>query len=98
MSEDTIHLQDQTTRSLENPQFCKTILGGDQLTAARVRGATTLHLTQGVAPVVEDWHARMTLMKVFGVCVCQWIENRMEWGCRDEWSGGRERGRKVYST
>jgi len=71
MSEDIVHLPDQTTRTLENPQFCKTLLGGDQLTAARVRGATALRLThqkpayrlEGVVPVVEDWHARLTLMK-----------------------------------
>ena len=73
MSEDTIYLPDQTTRTLENPQFSsKVLLGGDQLTAARVRGATTLRLShqkasyrlEGVVPVVEDWHARMTLLKV----------------------------------
>ena len=70
MSEDTIYLPDQTTRTLENPQFSKVLLGGDQLTAAR--GATTLRLShqkasyrlEGVVPVVEDWHARMTLLKV----------------------------------
>ena len=52
----------------------KILLGGDQLiiTVARVRGAQALRMSQdkakdrleGVVPVDEDWHARMTLMKV----------------------------------
>ena len=52
--------------------FFKILLGGDQLTVARVRGTQTLRDSEdkvvdrleGVIPVVEDWHARMTLMIV----------------------------------
>ena len=46
--------------------------GGDQLTVARARGAMLIrdvHKTQtaklnGLIPVVEDWHSKMTLLKV----------------------------------
>lgn len=50
----------------------ETLFGGDQLTAARSRGAASIranhpnahqHL-QGLIPTVEDWHAKMTFMKV----------------------------------
>ena len=45
--------------------FHQTLLGGDQLTAARVRGSiaarrdhqTRRERLQGLLPVVEDWHA-----------------------------------------
>ena len=46
--------------------------GGDQLTAARVRGSQRvrnngqrgLDRLEGVAPVVEDWHAKGCLLAV----------------------------------
>ena len=46
--------------------------GGDQLTAARVRGSQRvrsngqrgLHRLEGIAPVVEDWHAKGCLLSV----------------------------------
>jgi len=48
------------------------LIFGDQLTVARVRGASVLrstHLTadqtlQGFVPVVADWHARLCLVTV----------------------------------
>lgn len=45
------------------------LLGGDQLTYARVRGAQSMRVNHensaaGFIPVVEDWHAKMTFMKV----------------------------------
>ena len=48
------------------------LLGGDQLTCARVRGAQSMRVNHensadglaGFIPVVEDWHAKMTFMKV----------------------------------
>ena len=54
------------------------LLGGDQLTVARVRGAksiradhdTNIEKLNGFFPVVEDWHCRMTLLKV-----CPYIVN-----------------------
>ena len=82
-SEGNIVLPDGHTRNVDNTWFHKLLVGGDQLTVARVRGATALrsahsksiHRLAGVTPVVEDWHARMTLMKVntqtaCGVKVC----------------------------
>lgn len=48
------------------------LLGGDQLTCARARGAMAVRGThdnakdglKAVVPVSEDWHTRLTLMKV----------------------------------
>ena len=50
----------------------KILLGGDQLTAARARGAQALgcnHGTRedrlvGLIPTVEDWHTRVILLQV----------------------------------
>ena len=52
--------------------FFETLFGGDQLTAARARGAiairgnheTTKQKLRGLVSVAEDWHTRMTLLKV----------------------------------
>ena len=57
---------------VDNTKFHSILFGGDQLTVARIRGAKVLRDThdtptdrlEGVLPVVEDWHARMTLLKV----------------------------------
>ena len=65
-------LPDGTTRLIDKTEFHKVLVGGDQLTVARVRGTTALRVTHdtplehlsGVTPVVEDWHARLTFMKV----------------------------------
>ena len=52
--------------------FFTVLLGGDQLTVARAKGAQAMmashdrpsdHL-EGIIPIVEDWHSRMTLMRV----------------------------------
>lgn len=51
---------------------CEILFGGDQLTIARARSSiavrsnhpTAKERLQGLVPVVEDWHSRMTLMKV----------------------------------
>ncbi len=45
------------------------LFGGDQLTVARMRGThateeTAVKRLQGNLPVVEDWHTRMTFLKV----------------------------------
>ena len=52
--------------------FHKKLFGGDQFTAARVRGAqtaksngkTALNRLDGVIPVVEDWHTEVLLYEV----------------------------------
>lgn len=57
------------------PVFFKILFGGDYLTAAHIRGMQALRATEdkaidrleGVISVVEDWHTRMTLLKVW-VC------------------------------
>ena len=56
----------------DDTRFHQVLVGGDQLTVARARGAqgghaghdTPLERLVGVIPVVEDWHCRMTLMRV----------------------------------
>ena len=56
----------------DNTQFFKILLGGDQLTAARVCGTQALRDTEdkavdrleGVNAVGKDWHTRTALMKV----------------------------------
>ena len=56
----------------DDTRFFSILFGGDQLTVARIRG-TQIHRDthdqrvdrfEGLVPVVEDWHSRMTLMKV----------------------------------
>ena len=57
---------------VNNTAFFNVLFGGDQLTVARIRGAQALRDThedpedrfEGITAVVEDWHSRMTLMKV----------------------------------
>ena len=52
--------------------YHRILFGGDQLTAYRSRGAQTARCNDdiaeehfdGLVPVTEDWHARMTLMRV----------------------------------
>lgn len=58
--------------SFDDSKFHEILFGGDQLTVARARGAQVLRSTHdkavsrltGLVPVIEDWHARMTMMKV----------------------------------
>lgn len=55
----------------DDTSFFKVFLGGDQLTIARIRGAQAMRAShdgpvdrlEGVIPVIEDWHSRMTLMR-----------------------------------
>ena len=71
-SKANVGLPDGSTRELDNTGFHSILVGGDQLTVARARGGAALrashsmavHRLDGITPVVEDWHARMTLMKV----------------------------------
>ncbi len=71
-SQEELTLKDGTTRTIDRTEFHKVLVGGDQLTVARVRGTVALRATHdnaieklsGVLPVVEDWHARLTFMKV----------------------------------
>ena len=62
-----------------NTQFDTKLIGGDQLTACRIRGTQLLRDSQdkrvdryeGLKPVAEDWHARMVLMQVKYACLCK---------------------------
>ena len=57
---------------LEDQEFARTLVGGDQLTAARACGAqlfrsnseTNEHRLAGLLPVCEDWHAKQCLLQV----------------------------------
>jgi len=69
----TYQVDYQGEDSQVNEDFYHTILfGGDQLTACRSRAAqaarsnddTAVGRLEGLTVVVEDWHARLTLMRV----------------------------------
>ena len=52
--------------------FHAILIGGDQMTCARVRGAQGIRENsmsgrtrlEGLVPVIEDWHAKVCLMQV----------------------------------
>ena len=58
--------------TVDDSRLIRTLLFGDQLTAAHARGAialrdddmTALHHLEGFVPAVADWHARMCLLQV----------------------------------
>ena len=58
---------------VEDTNFHRILIGGDQLTTARCRGAvatrsdhrTFLERLHGLVPVTEDWHAKRTFLMVF---------------------------------
>lgn len=58
---------------IDNELFHQILLGGDQLTVARARGSIAArqdHITrrerlEGLFPVVEDWHTKQCLLKVY---------------------------------
>lgn len=58
--------------TFDDTKFHEILFGGDQLTIARARGAQVMRSThdsavcrlEGLVPVIEDWHTRMTMVKV----------------------------------
>ena len=62
------------TLEFNDTNMWKTLFGGDQLTVARARTAAYVRddhdiasdKLHGLVPVIEDWHARMTFLKVSG--------------------------------
>ena len=58
--------------TLNDSVLWETLFGGDQLTVARARSAIAIRANhssaierlKGLVPVIEDWHTRLTLMKV----------------------------------
>ena len=73
VKQQTLELPNGETLVRDCTEMWQVLLGGDQLTVARCRGAGAIrasHLTsldrfEGLLPVVEDWHSRMTLLKVY---------------------------------
>ena len=73
--EQELSLPNGAVVDIDNTQFFPILFGGDQLTVARMRGTQALRDThdnpvdrlQGVVTVIEDWHARMALMKVLSL-------------------------------
>ena len=71
-SEGQLVLPNGSSLEFDNTRFFKILLGGDQLTVARVRSTQALRQSEdratdrleGLIPVVEDWHTRITLLKV----------------------------------
>ena len=57
---------------LDDKKFTTLLIGGDQLTVARIRGAqlirgnseTSEQCFAGLLPVTEDWHAKMCFLEV----------------------------------
>ncbi len=71
-TKETMEIPDEEVFEVEVDHFHHILFGGDQLTVARGRGAqqiranseTKTEQLRGLVPVVEDWHARVTLMSV----------------------------------
>lgn len=61
-----------TVMKITDQQHKMTLVGGDQLTVARMRGAqkirgnseTSQQRLDGILPVAEDWHAKMCFLEV----------------------------------
>ena len=72
-----LQLPNGSVISFDDTRFFRILFGGDQVSVARIRGTQALRDTQdkcidrfeGLIPVVEDWHSRMTLMKVSQVWI-----------------------------
>jgi len=68
----TYHLSEDNEFVVNEECYHRTLFGGDQLTVCRSRGAQSARCADdvsderfdGLVPVTEDWHARMTLMRV----------------------------------
>ena len=65
-------LPNGSTVPFDNTAFSEVLCGGDQLTVARMRSVKQLRLGHetvtdrfdAITPVIEDWHARVTLLVV----------------------------------
>lgn len=62
----------ESVMTLHDKNLALTLIGGDQLTVARIRGAqrirgnseTSEQRFEGLLPVAEDWHAKMCFLEV----------------------------------
>ena len=67
-----IEVAGESTVTVKADHFHNILFGGDQLTVARARGAQHVRENsvdgvgrlEGLVPVCEDWHARVTLQSV----------------------------------
>lgn len=70
--DETLTLPNGELLSVSNKELWETLFGGDQLTVVRARGAIDIRddhnpssdKLRGLLPVIEDWHSRMTILKV----------------------------------
>ena len=76
--EKNITLPNGNSISVDDTRYFPILFGGDQMTVARVHGVQLLRVTEakhvteakradryeGIVPIIEDWHTRMTIMKV----------------------------------
>ena len=61
-----------TIMKIRDQQHMMTLVGGDQVTVARIRGAQRIHgnsetsqqRLDGILPLAEDWHAKMCFLEV----------------------------------
>jgi len=68
----------EDAKLLDTENFHQTLLGGDQLTAARARSSCEARVDHGsskrrlsgVLPVIEDWHSKMCYLKVSIYLLC----------------------------
>ncbi len=80
---------------VQRATFHKVFLGGDQLTAARARGAQKIRVNsvsplarvEGLIPCAEEWHTKLNLL---GVSVTVYVSIAVFHG------GGRGGGGEIY--
>ena len=68
----TTTLSSGETYTFKELDMYEIILGGDQLACARARESAAIRFShhnnedrlKGIIPVAEDWHTRLTLLKV----------------------------------
>ena len=71
-SSHVVTFDDGTTENHTDYNLTRILMGGDQLTVARANTAKLIRLNHensksrltGIVPVIEDWHSRLTLVKV----------------------------------
>ena len=72
--EQEVNVGDGRTTSQPMSSLHPVLFGGDQLTAARIRGAqeakcnsvTASKRFDGLIPVIEDWHTKVIILEVCG--------------------------------
>lgn len=72
-----LKLPDEETMKYTEQHYAVTLVGGDQLTVARIRGAHRIRSNStksedrldGLLPVAEDWHSNMCLLQVIDLLI-----------------------------